>query len=748
MADEIKRLSEALKKADAQGNTEDARRIAAELRRRRGGARDALESFAQGTEQAEGQSVVGRAGEFVRDIPGAVASAARGPEGLPDLPEFDAPAPTTMQTLQAAGGLMAATTPKQQREIIEENYPGVQIEEIEADGKQYHIADWTDPEGNQHRGYINAPGLSGRDVTQFAGQMAAFTPAGRAGRGLGLMRRAATRVAPGTAATSAGLDVAAQGAGAEEGVSLERAGINALAGGGAEFLSPAASAMWRKLGGRSNYFNYRTGKLTGSGRSVAEDAGLSAEDITDLESHAQQTFAQFLESGIEPGTAMRAARVAEFDIPATRGQVGRAGQQMTAEERMRAGALGETSQSQLEQFGRQQRESIETAAEGVQERIGGAGARTEAEAGERALTGIRDAAENLRRQIDDAYGAVRGEEFAVSQEAAERLPQMVNDSLEEMADDLSSDLTPAAVKSMSIIGELGEAVARGDGAKFETFRRRLGNAIGAAKNATDKRAATRVKAAFDDWMDDSIDRGLFEGNPETLDLLKEARSLRTQYARRFSASDRTDRAGKVMQSIVEKAETPEEVVNYVFGQSQLGRRQATSSAMSRIKESMGEDSEAWDGIREAAWLRLTRNRRGEFVGGKSFKNNISELQSRNKDLFDTLYTKREQRLINRFSRAIEVTDPPKQNPSGTAASLENAIRYTLRRFGQRESFTKGNVGKGTILNFMARMRLPVLGRGLGGSPADRATDIRPPSAKTPAVPAGAAAGTNVSREDN
>lgn len=878
MATQLERLSEALKRADEAGNEEDARKIAQAIQqlRSQGAASGAQQSGESETQQG---SLLGRAADFVTGIPGAVAEAARGPEGLPDLPEFDAPAPSTGKTIKAAAGLMASASPEQQRDIIASNYPGAEIESVEADGKQYQIVNWTDPEGETHRGYINAPGFSTRDATQLAGQALAFTPAGRVGRGLSAVQRA-LRAAPAAGATSAALDVGAGQAGSEQGVSLQRAGITGLVGGGAEFLAPAAGAVWRTMRGRSQFFNNRTGRLTAEGRRHAEQAGLSADDISDLDSHSQRTFARFLESGIDPEAGMRVARTAEFQIPVTRGQATRSGSQLTTEERIQAGALGETSQGRLAQFGEQQQEAIEQAAGGIQQRLGGAAAR-EAEAGETVMTGVRRVADDLRQKIDEAYEGVRGQTrrntgipfdestikagdplresdvvievdprqiserltpntffprsadelremsrgqgvrgnearqmlsrrgeletfvdeggraslpeisingrgqvdfgngrnrfllasergatsipvavskeeadrftqagltvnrgFAIAPEAAEQLPARISSALEDF--DLTPDLTPAAVRAVDVVGEMTDAVAKGEGARFETFRRRLGGLIGSAKNKTDRNAATRVKRAFDDWLDDSVEQGLFEGNPETLSMLKEARSLRSQYGRQFEALDNTDTAGKIMQNIVEKADSPEQVVNYIFGQSALGRKGASTSAVQRIKQAVGEDSETWDAIREMAWLRLSRNRQGDFVGGKLFKRNFNDLKNRNKSLMDSLFKPDEQRLMSRFAQAVDVTSPPRQNPSGTAASLENAIRYTLRRFGQRESFTKGNVGKGTILNFMARMRLPMAGRALGGSPAGRAMDVRPPRPGAPGFVSGAAAAGRVS----
>lgn len=78
----------------------------------------------------------------------------------------------SMPAFKSAAGLLTTSDPKEQMQIIQSNYPEATFTPDEKGNVVVGL-----PSGNY---VLNAPGLSTSDITNFAAQAAAFTPAGRA----------------------------------------------------------------------------------------------------------------------------------------------------------------------------------------------------------------------------------------------------------------------------------------------------------------------------------------------------------------------------------------------------------------------------------------------------------------------------------------------------------------------------------------------------------------------------------------
>jgi hypothetical protein len=125
-----------------------------------------------------------------------------------------------------------------QLDILKSRIPGLESRR-DAQGNlmlrapQAGVADWT---------YLNAPGLSRRDLGEFTAQTVATLPfGGLIGRGASVVGRAGYGALAG-AGSSVALDTAASAAGSERGIDLERAGLSAaMTGALAPILGRAAA---------------------------------------------------------------------------------------------------------------------------------------------------------------------------------------------------------------------------------------------------------------------------------------------------------------------------------------------------------------------------------------------------------------------------------------------------------------------------------------------------------------------------
>lgn len=728
-------LYEALRRADAAGDTEAARRLAEYI-----GSLPSTDYQAprrQGEIERTVRAVGGRAADVATGAAQWARDAYMGPGDLPDLPEFNAPAPTSASTASAAFGLMMSNNPAAQTDILKEQYPGIQFETAASGetGDEYIIADWTDETGQRHRGYVNAPGLTGRDMAGLAGQAAAYVPAARFGQGAALLTGAAKRAVPSllgrmtrtgvaTGATRAALDKAVEPLGSEQGINPAEVAVTGAAGAAAEVAAPLVSGAYRAIRGNP----LRSGEgLSGQGQRLAGEAGL---DPSQMPPPALREFARVAEGG-DTQTAARAAELAEFNIPASRGQISQSYPQLNLEERMRRGLEGPEAEAIVKGLDTRQVQAIDDAVGSVQGRLQPRPSADVPEAQSRFLSGVQGAERAAGQRVDDAYGAMRAMgDAAVPVPPRNDLTARFTQALESSDAFADPNLTPATLFALK---QIDERIGAGSGsvslADFEKARRVINGAANASQNAADRRGVLILKRELDSWLDETVDNGLMAGDPGVVDALKAARAARAEYGRLFEARGPDDVSGKIVERIVDRAETPEMAMNYLFGQGSLAGKAEATGAARRLRDILGEDSDGWNAVREAAWNRIARDAQGKARTPAMFQKEWNNFNLRNRSLRDALFSSEEVALMNRYRQALGRTDRPPTNPSQTAFAAETALRQVMRGLGQRERIT-GNVATGTMINFLSRMPLNPFGA------ADYARRMAAAKALSP-VPGGA-----------
>lgn len=665
-----------------------------------------------------------------------IVGAVRGPQGLPQAEQFP-------MGFKSVFGTSLTNDPKAQEDIVRKNEPGLQTFPLEADGKKYTIAATPDGRG----GYINPPGLDMSDVSRFAAQAASFVPAAKwAGAGKSMLSRAAKGFAGG-AATDVALQKGSQALGSEQPTDYADAAVVGAVGAALEPFAPMVKAGWRRVFSNKDNFNPKTGTLTENGAKMARAAGLNPDDMN---SKVSKEFARVTREGqIPDDVAKRLTATSEFDLPATRGQITQDYQQMNLEDRMRRGLEGDEAKRVVTDFDKGQTEKIGEAQRFAQTQISGKkeAATRPAEAAEpvaEALTKKRDA---MGRQIDDAYESARVLDstegigpFIFGKDAQKEIPAKFKEALSDSVVD--EVLTPASFRGLKDVQEL---LAKPEGLNVgtvETARRRINKYINTSTNREDKANLLKMKGALDSWTEGAIEKGLFSGDEKILRQLQQARALRADYGKLFEAPDS---GGKIVSAILDKAQTPEEVVNYLFGASKLGSKSQTVSGVRKLGEVIGRDSDEWGSIKEIAWMKLSRDKQGNPLSAQAFEKGWKEALNENKSLIDELFGTAEQGLIRRYADALNTTKRESTNAPQTAFALESALRYTLRRFGQRESFTKGNVGSGAVMQFLARAPINPLGAASFARERRAVNAISPvdaPRRRAPIVPATGQAGAN------
>jgi hypothetical protein len=434
-------------------------------------------------------------------------------------------------------------------------------------------------------------------------------------------------------------------------------------------------------------------------------------DTAGMPPEALQEFARAAEPG-NVAAAGRSAEVTEFGIPATRGQLTQGYQQLNLEDRMRRGLLGSEPEAILKGLDQRQSDAIGAGADRVQSRLQPRRSVDVPEARSRFLSGVTKAERAADKKVDDAYTAFREFNYAgVPTPDAKTLRGRFEAAIDEADFAVDETLTPATVWAMR---EMEKRLGAGGGVTlqdFEKARRVLLSAQrSAGANKEDAAIVGLLKKSLDGWLDETVDAGLMSGDPAAVAAIKNARLANTEYKRMFAAKDKNDAAGKIVEKIIEKAETPEMAINYVFGQGSLAGKAEATGAVKRLKKILGGDSDAWNALREAAWNRLTRDGQGRVRSPTMLEKEWNEFSLRNRSLRDTLFNEDEVALMNRYRKAVSLTNRPPTNPSQTAFAIESALRQMLRGFGARQRL-QGDFTTGTALNFISRLPMNPLGIG-------------------------------------
>lgn len=689
-----------------------------------------------------GRGLFGRLMEKGAETAKAFGRAVTG-EGMADrdLPELGTSgqeiSPFSREGLRMAAAYATSADPEQIADIAVGTLPGATKSK---DSKGNLIVNF---QGKDY--FVNKPGLSEADLFQLVAQIGAYAPVARFGAAGSTMLRRMLRTGTAAAGTSAGLDVASGELGSKQGVDYGRAAVTGLAGSAFEGLSPLAAKAWNAIFRNPKLFDPATAALTAKGRETAKAAGFDPDRMGEKLS---RIFAEEARSAADPGVSGARSVGREFDIPLSRGQATRDWEQLAREEAMRHGAKGEKAGEIMRAFDERQGERMTAASGRIQDEFaeGAATIAKPSQAGEAIKGGMQAKASAAMSEIDAAYAAAREIDARFMGTNLTDLFRNAKTAVHEIGVD--RELTPATVRSLETIAKLGTAVKKSANPEmpliqlreFELVRRKLGAYIGTAKNPTDRMGATRIKSALDDWLDDAYDNALFSGDESALPLLKHARDLRRTYGEKFEARGRGDEVGRVMQKIVSDDPTPEATINMLIGQSKLGQRDNSAKVVERLKTIFGDDSEEVRALREAGWLRLTRDATKPGLSPTRYAKNLAETMEKSETFMRSLYTPEQIMLMERFKNDVTRTVTPEsvRNPSRTAFTISRLARDFIGRVGMVLTFG-GNPAAGAAL--FAAKRAPDF---MAGRAAQAATQLIPiPPGRAPALVAPGMAATGL-----
>jgi len=379
----------------------------------------------------------------------------------------------------------------------------------------------------------------------------------------------------------------------------------------------------------------------------------------------------------------------EFAIPLTKGQTSQDIKQLTREEILRQ--TDNPAQPIIRGFDDQQREAIGTARDQLGREIGG----NAEDLGPAVTQGIKDRVAFSQEQAGSLYRIAEDGNLVIHSGAVKALPAFVKERVVASPIIMDPTVTPTAVAAYKLIEEAGlNAGELNTSLKgIEQIRKRL---VGLSGVSQEDKAATRtVKQAFDEWLDDSVDKALFSGDETSIDALKAARA-ESRYYLGITNPKSGDAAGAAVKRMQEGDATAEQVANWLYGADIVSPNLNAPSVAGRVKTLLGPMSPEWSAVRASAWRRLvddlgTGDLRSATMMAKRLDN---FLNNKGSSLSKVLFSDAERSRMRAFSEVLKRTVTPRDatNPSRSAFMLNNLMGGILTTLLGAAGYSAAGVG--------------------------------------------------------
>lgn len=577
----------------------------------------------------------------------------------------------------------------------------------EQDANGYDVFVTRGADGQEQRGYVNAPGLDSQDISRgiygAMPYMVGGAGVGAAVKGArGISRLAAYGASSG--ATSIAGDIAQMPMGSDQGVELPKAGLAALAGAAGVPLEFLAGKAWGRFVIEPRLFNRSTGQLTPEGQRLAASQGL---DPNAMQADISKTFAQTYAKTRDASQAAIKAQEGEFGIPSTAGQRSKDKWQLMEEEAMRRNLYGERARDTMQAFDTKQSEAVDFAARSrmpsdfrsqataqngsmnpsgvthVQQMPDNA-----ADLGTGIQAGMRHARDMAEAGETAAWDAVT--DLLPKKEAFDLLPDALAGRLGGVR--VTNEMPKAAamakaldeyVSGKAFADPVAKVLQQSPVKTVDEMRRQLLGMYKSAADPTDQMAAKAIYDGFNDWIDDAAKQSLLAGDPAAAANLRIARDTTRTMQNLFSPSvkGRNTPAAKLMQEL-EASDSPERAVQILFGPASAQNPSTIKSGAIEALRSMKAAlqkyadpriaSDTIGDLKVAYWARLVQNNKGSPHSPQVMLNNIKASLSSQKTLVEELYSPAEIKQIRRLASELERIAYKDPNPSGsgyTAAAL-------------------------------------------------------------------------------
>lgn len=569
---------------------------------------------------------------------------------------------------------------------------------------------------------------TGMRVSEIGGDIAQFMlPASKISKlsqGSNILTRAAAQGA-GAAATDALMQ---KGEGAKD-IDLGRLGVSAAFGGIGELAAPILGRAWRAI---SKQFRSSDSAADVGAKIVTElggdPTGMPRKQLSEIAKQAEEFGSDLVDD-------------VEFNIPLNKAEKTRDFEGLARAESMAAanGPAGDIVRAR----NAQQIRAIDDAAD----TLAGSNYATANEAGQKALNSLFGQYKQGKAAVGEAYDQFRNARGYMRPEGFKGLGDRLRQRLSK-ENTLLDEQLPATQGAVRFLDDFAKKIEKMEGIrggikpqKLQSLRQTINSQIDKARGpipgmaSADERAAIIVKQEFDNWVSDAMDSDLFVGG-DAINKWRAADGSYREFAERFKNQD----IGRLMGKIAQDRATPEDVVSYMMNANDVNKKGGALAARSLMR-ALGDDEPAKQALREAAIIRLIKEpMRGAADKGKSTSilsasRKLGEaLSGRGESFMKELFTPKELAKIRRFKQQIDRIPTPRKgrNESGSAYEAGRMMDRTMRALLPASMVDPSFMS----LAFLAKVGGPISER----MKAHKLMQPLLPSANAPLAPAAAAVG--------
>lgn len=389
-------------------------------------------------------------------------------------------------------------------------------------------------------------------------------------------------------------------------------------------------------------------------------------------------------AGPSPEAAERLRLSKEFDIPLTRGEALNDPAAYLKEEAALQGRLGDSNQKLLKEFNDRRLEKFKTQAENLRSNIGGGNEFIEKGGNlEQPIRDLKDVARNEKERYSQLYKEATQGVSNVSK-------QDFNIFNEQIAQDLSAsvltpDNVPGAYAELKSLEKLIENQSTDiDFKKLEAWRQGVNRSYRSAMKSGNEQEAfalSQIKNKFDGFIDGAIEKSLESGDFNSLSKFKQARELTAQWHQKYTPKNPTEYGKKFIKDILDNeklSDTPytnEQIVNKIFGTSELGFKPESAAIVKELKSRMSPED--FNSVKLEAAQKLIAPLLKNTPNVQTYNNNLHKFIRSNPTLAKELFPKSDLKALTDLG-ALGTTlfSRPKSNmnPSGTAAVILDQLK--------------------------------------------------------------------------
>ena len=465
------------------------------------------------------------------------------------------------------------------------------------------------------------------------------------------------------------------------------AGTGAAFGAGLEVAAPAIGAIIQRVRGNPRLYDPRAGRLTLEGERVAQEAGL---DPAQASAALQREFAAEAQNALDPGQAafVAQARSLPVGVNPTRGQTTLRPDDQMFETQAAKDVYGNLTGERLRGRFQEQDDALRGNVAAIGQRIGGGQVQELGQGVAQAQARLAAAERASSQNVDNLYTAARAANGSASVGG-----QQVSQGVFDISQRLSAQgFTPRSAPQVhEILTELQNLTRQSQQRPAtnigEIWARRMElNALARGTPSPQTAAASNARHELDRWITDIVDNGLIQGDDSVVALWRTADRARRAHALNFEADDFVGKlVARTQDGTNQLKLDPQAAVNLIFGRSDSGFTTQNNMVrgLMRLRDRLGADSQAWNALREEAFLRMARTAEGETTplgrnfSGAKFAKAWEDALAKSPGTMRLLFTEQERNLISQFANiARRVTTNVKggANNSNTSAGVAQIMR--------------------------------------------------------------------------